>query len=355
MSWRPNSSSWRPKHVIDVKKCVTTSKARHDVRQIRHDVQNTSWRPKHVMTSKKNRHDVKKCVMTSKTHHDVQNTSWRHKMRHDVKNTFDVKKGVISSKTRHELNKFVMMSPPTPTLLNPLHPPPHSFPLPYLHYIFSTMYYLLPHPPPPPPPPLPTRTIYYQLCTTYKMNTSWYNQWYNIIMFRVMFHVLYSMADTQKTDKQTDFFLTSYQYFWCTFWHHDVFSISVLIDVMTYFRYLWGHDVSFFNILYVYLTLWRTFCHDDVLFFYLITYIFHADMTVLRRRWPRAVFRTMDRYGRDMEHLRRGARHRPDRAFRHNAPGFCPVCEVWIESALDMHMLNIHRSLFKARSCWGGG
>ena len=30
---------------------------------------------------------------------------------------------------------------------------------------------------------------------------------------------------------------------------------------------------------------------------------------------------------------------RPDRAFHHNAPGFCPVCDVWIESALEMTQL----------------
>ena len=47
-----------------------------------------------------------------------------------------------------------------------------------------------------------------------------------------------------------------------------------------------------------------------------------SDMTALCRRWPRAVFRTMSHHGLHMERLRRGARHRPDRAFRHNAPGF---------------------------------
>ena len=76
-----------------------------------------------------------------------------------------------------------------------------------------------------------------------------------------------------------------------------------------------------------------------------------ADMTALRRRWPRAVFRTMNRPGQDMEHLRRGARHRPDRAFCHNAPGFCPVCEVWIEPALDVHMLNVHLELAQLWRC----
>ena len=43
--------------------------------------------------------------------------------------------------------------------------------------------------------------------------------------------------------------------------------------------------------------------------------------------------------------------HRPDRAFRHNAPSFCPVCEVWIESALDVHMLNFHLGLAQLWRC----
>ena len=52
-----------------------------------------------------------------------------------------------------------------------------------------------------------------------------------------------------------------------------------------------------------------------------------------------------------MEHLRRGARHRPDRAFRHNAPGFCPVCEDWIESALDVHIANVHQEMAQLWRC----
>ena len=74
-----------------------------------------------------------------------------------------------------------------------------------------------------------------------------------------------------------------------------------------------------------------------------------TDMKALRRRWPRAVIRTMNRHGLDMEHLHR----RPDRAFRHNAPGFFPVCEVWIEPALDVHM---SKSIWPVEWCavWKG-
>ena len=76
-----------------------------------------------------------------------------------------------------------------------------------------------------------------------------------------------------------------------------------------------------------------------------------TDMTALRHRWHWAVFRTMNRHGPDMERLRRGARHQPDRAFRHNAPGFCPVCEVWIEPALDVHMSNVHLEMAQLWRC----
>ena len=75
------------------------------------------------------------------------------------------------------------------------------------------------------------------------------------------------------------------------------------------------------------------------------------QQTALPHRWPRSVSRTMNRHGLDMERLRRGARHRPDRAFRHNAPGFCSVCEVWIEPALDVHMSNVHLEMAQLWRC----
>ena len=76
-----------------------------------------------------------------------------------------------------------------------------------------------------------------------------------------------------------------------------------------------------------------------------------ADVTALRRRWPKAVLKTMRRRAQEVERLRRGARNRPDRAFCHNAPGFCPVCEVRIDSALDVHMLNFHLELAQLWRC----
>ena len=76
-----------------------------------------------------------------------------------------------------------------------------------------------------------------------------------------------------------------------------------------------------------------------------------ADVTALRRCWPKAVFKTMRRRAQEVERLSGGARHRPDRAFCHSAPGFCPVCEVRIDSDLDMHMLNFHLELAQLWRC----
>ena len=76
-----------------------------------------------------------------------------------------------------------------------------------------------------------------------------------------------------------------------------------------------------------------------------------ANVTALRRRWPKAVFKTMRHHAQEVEHLRRGAHKRPDRAFRQNAPGFCPICDVRIESALDVHMFNFHLELAQLWRC----
>ena len=70
-----------------------------------------------------------------------------------------------------------------------------------------------------------------------------------------------------------------------------------------------------------------------------------TDMTSLCRRWPKAVFRTMRQRAKDVERLRRFARHRPEWAFRQSRPGFCSICQEQIPSALDVHMMNIHIEL----------
>ena len=72
---------------------------------------------------------------------------------------------------------------------------------------------------------------------------------------------------------------------------------------------------------------------------------------IFRRRWPKAVFTTMKRRAKEVERLRRSAHHRSDLVFRHSAPGFCPICEVKIESALDVHMISSHLELGQLWRC----
>ena len=50
-------------------------------------------------------------------------------------------------------------------------------------------------------------------------------------------------------------------------------------------------------------------------------HIVPADVTALRRRWPKAVFKTMSRRALEVERLRKGARNRSDRAISPQCPG----------------------------------
>ena len=76
-----------------------------------------------------------------------------------------------------------------------------------------------------------------------------------------------------------------------------------------------------------------------------------GDVTSLRQRWPKAVFRTMRQRSKEVELLRRFARRRPEWAFRHNGPGFCSICQEQIVSALDVHMINVHLELEQLWQC----
>ena len=71
-----------------------------------------------------------------------------------------------------------------------------------------------------------------------------------------------------------------------------------------------------------------------------------GDVTSLRRRWPKAVFRTMRKCSMDMERLRRHSRKQPEWEFRHNRPGFCFLCQEQVALvALDIHIMNVHLEL----------
>ena len=58
----------------------------------------------------------------------------------------------------------------------------------------------------------------------------------------------------------------------------------------------------------------------------------------------------MQRRAKKVERLRRFA-HQPERAFRHSTPGFCPICQVKIESVLDVHMTISHLELGQLWRC----
>ena len=70
-----------------------------------------------------------------------------------------------------------------------------------------------------------------------------------------------------------------------------------------------------------------------------------SDVTALRRRWPKTVFREMQRRGGEMERLRRQACQRPEWAYRHSQPELCPICKTWVESSLEVHMMCFHLEL----------
>ena len=76
-----------------------------------------------------------------------------------------------------------------------------------------------------------------------------------------------------------------------------------------------------------------------------------SDITALRRRWPRSVFKVMQERGREMEQLRRQAFQRPEWAYRHAQPGLCPVCKIVIDSRVDVHMMGFHLELGQLWRC----
>ena len=81
------------------------------------------------------------------------------------------------------------------------------------------------------------------------------------------------------------------------------------------------------------------------------SHISPADVTALRRRWPKAVFKALGRWAPEVERLRWNARNRSDWAFRHNAPGFCAICDVKVDSTLAAHMVTYHLELAQLWRC----
>ena len=80
-------------------------------------------------------------------------------------------------------------------------------------------------------------------------------------------------------------------------------------------------------------------------------YVSPADVIGLRRRWPQAVFHVMRERGVEMEDLRRKAYTGDQPAYRFTGRGYCPVCEIKTEHALDSHMMCHHLGLGQLWRC----
>ena len=79
------------------------------------------------------------------------------------------------------------------------------------------------------------------------------------------------------------------------------------------------------------------------------SYVSLAEVTSLRRQWPKAVFKTLRRRAPDIERLRRDAPNRSDKVFRYR--GYCGVCDIRIHSPLDAHMVACHLELGQLWRC----
>ena len=81
------------------------------------------------------------------------------------------------------------------------------------------------------------------------------------------------------------------------------------------------------------------------------SYVSPAQVTTLRRQWPKAVFDTLRRRAPDIERLCRDAPNHADKTFRYGGPGYCGVCDTRIYSALDAHMVACHLELGQLWRC----
>ena len=75
-----------------------------------------------------------------------------------------------------------------------------------------------------------------------------------------------------------------------------------------------------------------------------------GDVTSLHRRWPKILFRTMrKRRLVEMEQLRRDCCDWLE--CRHSHPGRCSLCQEYVATALDRHMMNVHLELGQLWRC----
>ena len=92
------------------------------------------------------------------------------------------------------------------------------------------------------------------------------------------------------------------------------------------------HDIAIENLSAS--QIWRS-CH-----------VLPGDVTSLRRRWPKRLFRTLRKRQVEMEQLRRDSCSRPEWKF----PGRCSLCQENIVTALE-HMMDVHLALGQLWRC----
>ena len=76
-----------------------------------------------------------------------------------------------------------------------------------------------------------------------------------------------------------------------------------------------------------------------------------GDVIGLRQRWPRAVFHVMRERCVELEDLRRKAYRGDQSAYRYTGRGYCPICEIKTDFALDSHMMCDHLDLGQLWRC----
>ena len=62
-----------------------------------------------------------------------------------------------------------------------------------------------------------------------------------------------------------------------------------------------------------------------------------GDVTSLRRRWPKRLFRTLRKRWSELDQLRRDSCSRPE----WKLPGRCSLCQEDITTSLDQHMMEV--------------
>ena len=137
----------------------------------------------------------------------------------------------------------------------------------------------------------------------------------------------------------------------------DVFGLRAFDEKMPITRMLPGSSPCDLRLLIPDAGVGRDGFHDVVIENLLGTSIWRskhvtpADVIGLRQRWPKAVFQVMRERSVEMEDLRRKAYTSGQAAYRYTGRGYCPVCEIKSDHALDSHMMCHHLDLGQLWRC----